>query len=88
MAMPPEVLAEKIKTVLTLLEEIAEDMDDSGSTCSCCGRFARNNLVDYQGKQAAEAAANRIAKMYEILFDGGWPGRELAPVVNASEVRR
>lgn len=87
MSMPPDVLAEKIKTVLSLLEEIADDMDDSGTTCACCGLLVRKNMTDFQAKQATEAAANRIARLYEKLFDGTWPGRELAPVVSASTIR-
>lgn len=87
MTMPPDVLGEKLKTALALLEEIADDMNDHAKACACCGLSVRENMDDYQAKQAAEAAANRIARLYEKLYDGSWAGRELAPVVNASTVR-
>lgn len=88
MAMAPDVLGDKLKLTLALLEEIGDDMNTNTKTCTCCGLAVRENMDDYQAKQAIEASANRLAKLYEKLYDGAWPGRELAPVVNASQVRR
>ncbi len=85
--MTPDVLGAKLKQALALLEEIGDDMNDGAVACSCCGLNVRKNQDDYQAKQAVEAAASRIAKLYEKLFDGSWPGRELAPVIDASQVR-
>jgi len=87
MAMPPDVLASKLKTCLALLEEIGDDMNDSTRACGHCGLAVRESMDDYQAKQAVEASANRLSKLYEKLFDGTWPGRELAPVVDASTMR-
>lgn len=85
--MTPDVLGEKLKLTLALLEEIGDAMNTNTRTCSCCGLAVRENMDDYQAKQAVEASANRIAKLYEKLFDGAWPGRELAPVMDASKMR-
>ena len=87
MAMAPDVLGDKLKFCLALLEEIGDDMNDRAKVCTCCGLAVRESMEDYQAKQAIEGAANRLAKLYEKLFDGTWHGRELAPVVDASTLR-
>lgn len=84
---PPEMLAERLKLCLSILEEIGDDMNTASSACTCCGLTRRENMDDYQAKQSIEGAANRISKLYEKLFDGEWSGRELVPVVDAETLR-
>ncbi len=81
------VLSQKLKTILSLLEEIGDSMNVRTSVCDCCGIVVRQNMDDYQAKQATDASANRIAKLYEKLMDGEWDGREIAPVVSADRAR-
>lgn len=86
--MNPVELAEKMKQAIALLDELADEMDDSGRACGHCGLVVRDNLDDYQGKQAFEAASNRVVKMYEKLVAGAWSRRSLVPVVDAGELRK
>lgn len=83
----PGAVGEKLKLCLSLLEELGDDMNDRTDACTCCGLAVRVSMDDYQAKQAIEASATRLAKLYEKLFDGTWIGRELAPVVDASTMR-
>lgn len=85
--MSPTELAEMMKVAIALLDQLADEMDDSGRACGECGLVVRKNMDDFQGKQAFEAASNRVVKMYEKLVAGAWAGRSLVPVVDASEVR-
>lgn len=85
--MAPDVLAAKIKEALGLIEEVGDQMNDRQKSCKCCGLSVRENMDDYQGKQALDACSQRLAKLYEKLYEGAWEGREIAPVMNASAVR-
>jgi hypothetical protein len=80
-------LGERLKTVIRLLEEVGADMNDRTRVCDCCGLAVRQNMDDYQAKQAVDAAASRIVKLYDKLYEGEWAGREIAPVVSAQRKR-
>lgn len=86
--MPPAELGEKLRLVAQLADEIAADLDDSARACDHCGLQVRANMDDYQAKQGLDAVLSRIVRLREKLMAGEWKGRELAPVVNASDVRR
>ena len=86
--MTPLELADRLRHAIAVLDELADEMDDSSRACGECGLVVRKNMDDYQGKQAFEAASNRVVKMYEKLVVGTWQGRSLVPVVDASEVRK
>jgi hypothetical protein len=85
--MEPTVLAAKMKSALALLDELAEDMNADAAACSCCGLSVRENMDDFQARQAFEAAGSRVSKMYDKLIHGDWLGRSLLPVENASDAR-
>jgi threonine synthase len=85
--MTPIELAEKMKQAIALLDELADDMDVRAHVCEHCGLLVRENLDDFQAKQAFEAASNRVVRMYDKLITGAWAGRQLMPVVDASAVR-
>jgi hypothetical protein len=85
--MDPTQLAEKMKAALALLDELAEAMNGDAKACSCCGLTVRENMDDWQARQAFEAAGSRVAKMYEKLIHGQWQARSLLPVEDASEAR-
>lgn len=86
--MDPITMAEKLKQIVALIEEVSDDLNDRSKACECCGLSVRESMYDYQAKQALDGAAGRVVRLYEKLVDGTWQGREMAPVKNASDVRR
>lgn len=80
-------MADRLKLAIGLIEEVAEQMNTAGKVCECCGITRRENMDDYQGRQALDAASQRLIKLYEKLYEGTWEGREIAPVVGASTLR-
>ena len=83
----PEEIGARLKTVMGVLEDLSEQMNDSASPCKACGVSIRENMDDYRAKQSLDAVLERLGKMYSALFDGAWHGREIAPVVTAESIR-
>jgi len=81
-------MAERLRMALALLEEVGDQMNVEGKSCECCGLTVRVNIDDYQAKQTIDGCANRIARMYERLIEGTWHGRDVVPVVSASQMRQ
>jgi len=87
MALSAADIGERLKAAIGIIEEISEEMDDTAVVCSQCAINHRRNMDDYKAKQALEAAADRLSKLYDMIYEGKWQGRELAPVVTAESVR-
>lgn len=81
-------MAEKLKHIVALIEEVSDELNDRSKPCECCGLVVRESMDDYQAKQALDGAANRVTRLYEKLVDGAWQGREMAPVQSAADARR
>lgn len=83
----PTELSERLRRLLAECEDLAEAMNEKGTPCSCCGLVKRENMDDYQAKQALEACSGRIAKLVEKLHNGQWQGREYVAVTSAESLR-
>jgi hypothetical protein len=86
--MSPVELAERMKLVMAMLEEMSSDMNTRGGACECCTLVLRENLDDYQAALALEAAKLRIEKLHKKLISGEWKERDIAGVLRAEDVRR
>lgn len=84
--MTSEEMLEKLESAIAHIDDISNAMNDRAKECACCGLSVRDSMDDYVAKQALEAAAQRLSKLYSKLLDG-WPGRELGLVVQARTLR-
>lgn len=83
----PEELGTRIRTALSLLEDVNDALDRGAKVCACCGTARRANMDDYQASQAIEGMVQKLGKLYEKLYDGKWEGRFIVPIEQASTVR-
>lgn len=85
--MDAQTMREKMTAVLATLDELASAMNTRARLCECCGLGIRENLDDWHGYQAFEAASTRVAKMRMVLDSGEWHGRSLGVVLPARVAR-
>jgi len=86
--MTPDELAMALKRMMTAIEELANEMDESTIFCDGCGLTKRINFDDHQAKQALDGAYGRITKLREKLLANEWQDRSVITVIHAGELRR
>jgi len=86
--MTPLELANGLKMLMSAIDELSAEMDDSSIFCECCGLTKRQNFDDHQAKQALDGAYGRIVKLREKLLANEWAERPVLDVTQASELRR
>lgn len=56
----PKDKVDKLKLAASLVKEVAESMDDSSSTCTCCGRLNFQSWTEHLMKKMLEAVASKL----------------------------